>query len=65
MRSLWHRLPFALLLGALLLFGCWPRLLTDRIQPVAREIVRQVNAPKATVAVFVDADEDRIVRTTR
>lgn len=65
MRSLWHRLPFALLLGALLLFGCWPRLLTDRIQPVAREIVRQVNAPKAIAAVFVDADEDRIARTTR
>ena len=35
----WRRLPFALLLASLLLFGCWPRLLTDKIEPDARSIV--------------------------
>jgi NADH-quinone oxidoreductase subunit M len=36
----WRRTPFALLLGALILLGCWPRLLSDRIKPVAEQIVR-------------------------
>ena len=30
---LWYQAPFILLLGVLLLFGVFPRLLTDRIQP--------------------------------
>jgi NADH-quinone oxidoreductase subunit M len=38
-RGAWVRLPFALLLGALLVFGCWPRLLTDPIRPVAARLV--------------------------
>ena len=42
----WRRLPFALLLVALLLFGVAPRLLTDRIRPSVDVIVRMTTAPK-------------------
>ena len=35
----WRKMPFCLLLGALLLFGIFPRLLTTKIEPVARRIV--------------------------
>jgi NADH-quinone oxidoreductase subunit M len=38
--SPWRKLPFVLLLAGLLLFGCWPRLLIDKIQPSADTIVR-------------------------
>jgi NADH-quinone oxidoreductase subunit M len=37
---LWRKLPYALLLAALLVFGCFPRLLTDRINPNAGQIVQ-------------------------
>jgi NADH-quinone oxidoreductase subunit M len=40
----WVRLPFALLLAALVIFGCVPRLLTDQIRPVATRIIEQVHA---------------------
>jgi NADH-quinone oxidoreductase subunit M len=30
--NLWRRLPYAVLIGCLLLFGCFPRLLTDKIK---------------------------------
>jgi NADH-quinone oxidoreductase subunit M len=35
----WRRLPFALLLIALIVFGCFPRLLTDKIKPSVEPIV--------------------------
>jgi NADH-quinone oxidoreductase subunit M len=31
--GLWRKLPYALLLAALLLFGCFPKLLTNQIEP--------------------------------
>jgi len=37
--SAWRRVPFVLLLTALLLFGVWPRLLTDRIAPAVAAMV--------------------------
>jgi len=37
--SLWRKVPFALLLGALLVFGIAPRLLTSKIEPAVKEIV--------------------------
>jgi len=37
--NLWRRLPYALLLAALLVFGCWPRLLTDKIRHDAQNYV--------------------------
>jgi NADH-quinone oxidoreductase subunit M len=38
----WLKMPFALLLAALIVFGCWPRLLTDKIKPGAESIVQMV-----------------------
>jgi len=35
----WRKLPFALLLASLLLFGFFPRLLTEKITPSAERIV--------------------------
>jgi NADH-quinone oxidoreductase subunit M len=36
---LWRKLPFVVLLASLLVFGCFPRLLTDKIQPSVSEKV--------------------------
>ncbi len=38
----WHKLPYALLLASLVVFGCFPKLLTGRIQPNALRIVQAV-----------------------
>jgi NADH-quinone oxidoreductase subunit M len=43
----WRRLPFALLLVSLLLFGIVPRLLTDKVRPAAASIVSMVTAAPA------------------
>ena len=40
---IWRKLPFALLLTALLVFGFFPRILTDRISPSAASIVQMAN----------------------
>ncbi len=42
----WRKMPFVLLLGALLVTGVWPRLLTDRIEPGARRVVEAVEASR-------------------
>jgi NADH-quinone oxidoreductase subunit M len=47
--SLWRRLPYALLLVSLLVFGFFPRLLTEQITPDADKIVKM--AQGETVAV--------------
>jgi NADH-quinone oxidoreductase subunit M len=47
--NVWRKLPYALLLASLLLFGCFPRLLTDKIQPDAQKIVDLATAGKAPV----------------
>ena len=41
--GLWRKVPFALLIAALILFGIVPRLLTKKIEPAAREIVAMTN----------------------
>ena len=38
--ALWRKTPFVLLLAALIVFGFWPRLLTDKIKPSADAIVK-------------------------
>jgi NADH-quinone oxidoreductase subunit M len=51
---LWRKLPYALLLASLLLFGCFPKLLTEKIKPVAGQIVSLATtgpAARTTVAV--------------
>jgi len=59
---LWRKTPFALLVAALLLFGCWPRLLTDKIKPSAEPIVTMATT-LAPVPAKVVAVETRAIRT--
>jgi NADH-quinone oxidoreductase subunit M len=40
---LWRKLPFALLIASLLVFGCFPRLLTDKLHDPVQAIVDRVN----------------------
>jgi NADH-quinone oxidoreductase subunit M len=47
--NVWRKLPYALLLASLLVFGCFPRLLTEKITPDAEKIVKLVRGE--TVAV--------------
>ena len=37
--NVWRKLPYALLLASLFVFGIWPRLLTEKITPDAQKIV--------------------------
>lgn len=39
----WRKLPYALLLAALVVFGCFPRLLTDRVAASAQAVVETVH----------------------
>ena len=45
----WRKLPYALLLASLFVFGVWPRLLTDKITPDVQKIVTMTQGE--TVAV--------------
>lgn len=40
---IWRKLPFAALLAALLVFGCFPRLLTEKIRGPVNDIVQMAN----------------------
>ncbi len=42
--NLWRKLPYALLLASLLIFGFFPRLLTDKITPVTQQIVERAQS---------------------
>ncbi len=48
----WRRIPFALLLASLLLFGVAPRLLTNKIEPSAKELlgIARMEVPKPVKA---------------
>jgi NADH-quinone oxidoreductase subunit M len=41
--NLWRKLPFALLLASLLVFGCFPRLLTEKLRDPVSAIVQMAN----------------------
>jgi len=47
--SAWRKVPFVLLLAALIIVGVWPRVLTDKIEPSVKRIVTVAGLP--TVAV--------------
>ncbi len=53
---IWRRLPYALLLASLFVFGVWPRLLTDKINPDAEKIVNQANSARAAGSLVAQAD---------
>jgi NADH-quinone oxidoreductase subunit M len=42
--TFWRKLPYGLLLGCLILFGCFPRLLTDNIKASVAPVARMVSA---------------------
>ena len=44
---LWRKLPFALLIVSLLVFGCFPRLLTDKLHDPVQAIVDRANPVSA------------------
>jgi len=48
--TFWRRLPYALLLGSLIIFGCFPRLLTDNIKASVAPVVRMVGAEAIEMA---------------
>jgi len=45
----WCKLPYALLLTSLLVFGCFPRLLTEKITPDAEKIVNMARSEALAV----------------
>lgn len=49
----WRKLPYALLFAALLVFGVWPRALTDKITPAAAEIIRMAKPGQGETAVAI------------
>ncbi|HKI69382.1 MAG TPA: NADH-quinone oxidoreductase subunit M, partial [Verrucomicrobiae bacterium] len=49
----WRKLPYGLLLVALLVFGFFPRLLTDKIKPDAEKIVTMATAKPVTPMAVV------------
>ncbi len=48
--NVWRKLPYALLLASLLVFGFFPRLLTEKITPDAQKIVALANGSAAVPA---------------
>lgn len=59
----WRRLPYGLLLAALLVFGCFPRLLTDKIREPVNGIV-QIVSPAATPAQTAKAGSNNAIILT-
>ena len=51
--NLWRKLPYALLLVSLLVFGFLPKLLTEKINPDAQKIVAMATGSTAVSAVVV------------
>ena len=49
--TLWRKLPFALLLAALLGFGIFPNSLIQRIKPAAEQVLRIPKAPETAAVV--------------
>jgi NADH-quinone oxidoreductase subunit M len=48
--TLWRKTPFMALLAALIALGVWPRMLTDRIEPSARQVVDAVASSRPVPA---------------
>ena len=58
----WRKLPYALLLASLFVFGVWPKLLTDKINPDVEKIVAQYPAAKDCAACKVVSADNSGVR---
>lgn len=64
---LWRKAPFLLLLAALIVFGCFPRLLTDKITPGATAMLERVHKPAtpATAPVLTKLPGDSAANSLR
>jgi NADH-quinone oxidoreductase subunit M len=51
--NVWRKLPYALLLASLFVFGIWPQLLTEKIMPDAQKIVAMANGSAAVPTAIV------------
>jgi NADH-quinone oxidoreductase subunit M len=51
----WRKLPFVILLASLLVFGFFPKLLTEKITPVTEQIVSMVKAKAVPTASRVNS----------
>jgi NADH-quinone oxidoreductase subunit M len=51
----WRKLPYTLLLASLLVFGFFPKLLTEKIKPVTKQIMSMVSG-QARPSVIVKSD---------
>jgi len=63
--GLWRKLPYALLLASLFVFGIWPRLLTEKITPDAQKIVAMANPTSETQGVTVVSEISTSQSATR
>ena len=54
--NLWRKLPYAVLIVSLLVFGICPKLLTDKIKPVTEQIVSMATVTVKPVTPTVIAD---------
>jgi NADH-quinone oxidoreductase subunit M len=65
--SLWRKLPFALLLASLFVFGFFPRLLTEQITPDAEKIVSsfelQVSSVQSPTVAKVETENLKLLRS--
>ncbi len=52
-----RKLPYLVLLVSLLVFGFFPRLLTDKITPSAKKIIEMANTPSATPVARVETGQ--------
>jgi NADH:ubiquinone oxidoreductase subunit 4 (subunit M) len=48
--NLWRKLPYAILIVSLLVFGFFPKLITEKIKPVTEQIVNMATVKPATPA---------------
>jgi NADH-quinone oxidoreductase subunit M len=56
----WRKLPYALLLASLFVFGVWPKLLTEKINPDAEKIVNLATPVKALEKNMAQADNSGV-----
>jgi NADH-quinone oxidoreductase subunit M len=54
--NLWRKLPYALLVVSLLVFGVWPKLLTDKINPDAAKVVAATISPADKISTVALAE---------
>jgi NADH-quinone oxidoreductase subunit M len=63
--SLWRKLPYALLLASLFVFGCFPRLLTEQIKPDADKVVSMANATSTKTAIVAVSEIQHLKSKSR